>query len=92
MPLPQEIQEELERKRREEHRQAERDSFWAHVRTALMCVGWSVVGMGIMGFGLHTNDPEFGKIFWNGGMVVGYAGISFTLIRAYRKSKERGDI
>ena len=45
MPLPQEIQEELERKRREEHLEAERDSFWAHVRTALTCVAWSVAGL-----------------------------------------------
>ena len=92
MPLPQEIQEELERKRREEHLQAERDAFWAHVRTALMCVGWSVVGLAFMGWGLHTNDPDLGQIAWKGGMVVGYAGILFTLIRAHSKAKDRGDV
>jgi len=91
VPLPQEIQEELERKRRAEHLQAERDSFWAHVRTALMCVAWSAVGVMCMGFGLHTSDPELGQVFWKGGMVVGYAGILFTLIRAHAKAKERGD-
>jgi len=92
MPLPQEIQEELERKRREEHLQAERDAFWAHVRTALMCVGWSVVGLAFMGWGLHTNDPDLGQMAWKGGMVVGYAGILFTLIRAHSKAKDRGDV
>jgi hypothetical protein len=92
MPLPPEIQEELERKRREEHRQAERDSFWAHVRTALTCVAWSVAGIACMGFGLHTSDPELGQVFWKGGMVIGYAGILFTLVRAHSKAKERGDV
>ena len=91
MPLPPEIQEELERKRREEHRQAERDAFWANVRTALMCVGWSAAGLGVMAFGLHTNDPEIGGIAWKGGMVVGYAGILFTIVRWHTKAKDRGD-
>ena len=92
MPLPQEIQEELERKRREEHLQAERDSFRAHVRTALMCVAWSILGLAFMGWGLHTDDPDLGQIAWKGGMVVGYAGILFTLIRAHSKAKDRGDV
>ena len=92
MPLPQEIQEELERKRRQEHLQAERDSFWAHVRTALTCVGWSAVGLVCMGFGLHTTDPDLGQIFWKGGMVVGYVGILVTLVRAHGKARERGDV
>jgi len=92
MPLPQEIQEELERKRREEHVQAERDSFRARVRTALLCVVWSAAGLAFMGWGLHTNDPDLGQIAWKGGMVVGYAGILFTLIRAHAKAKDRGDV
>jgi hypothetical protein len=92
MPLPRHIREEMERKRVEEHRRAERDAFWAHVRTALTCVAWSVVGMAVMGWGLHTNDRELGEVAWRGGMIVGYAGILFTLVRAYSKAKERGDV
>jgi hypothetical protein len=45
-----------------------------------------------MGFGLHTSDPELGQVFWKGGMVIGYAGILFTLVRAHSKAKERGDV
>jgi uncharacterized membrane protein YidH (DUF202 family) len=92
MPLPRHIQEELEEKRRNEHQAAERDAFRAHVRTALMCVAWSAIGLVGMGFGLHTTDPELGQIFWKGGMIVGYAGILGTLVRAYAKAKQRGDI
>jgi hypothetical protein len=92
MPLPPEIQEELERKRREEHQEAERDAFWANVRAALMCIAWSIAGLGVMAFGLHTTDPEIGGIAWKGGMIVGYSGIVFTLARWHSKAKDRGDV
>jgi hypothetical protein len=91
MPLPQHIREELELKRAAEHEQAERDSFRARVRTALLCVFWSCVGLLCMGFGLHTTDLELGKIAWQGGMIVGYTGILVTLARAFLKARERGD-
>ena len=92
MPLPKHVQEELERKRAAEHREAERDAFWAHVRTALMCVGWSAAGLAVMGYGLHTTDPDIGQACWKGGMILGYAGIAFTLVRAHGKAKDRGDV
>lgn len=92
MPLPQHIREELELKRVAEHQLAERDAFWARVRTAVMCVVWSGVGLLIMGWGLHTTDPELGQMAWLGGMIVGYSGIVFTLARAHLRAKERGDV
>jgi hypothetical protein len=91
MPLPQEIREELERKRLEEHKQASRDALWHNVRTAFACIGWSCAGLAIMGYGLHTNDADVGQAAFKGGMVVGYSGILFTLIRWHLKRKERGD-
>jgi hypothetical protein len=92
MPLPQHIRQELELKRVTEHQLAERDAFRARVRTAIMCVVWSAVGLFIMGWGLHTTDPDLGQVAWLGGMVVGYSGILFTLARAYLKARERGDV
>jgi len=91
MPLPQEIREEMERKRVDEHRLASRDAFRANVQAALMCVAWSAVGLVIMGWGLHTTDPDLGQAAWKGGMVVGYTGILLTVVRWYRKARERGD-
>ena len=92
MPLPREIREEMELKRADEHRRAERDAFWAHVRTAVTCVAWSVAGLGVMGWGLHTTDPDVGEIAWRGGIILGYAGILYTLLRAHAKARERGDV
>lgn len=91
MPLPRHLQEELEKKRLEEHQLAERDSFWAHVRTALQCVAWSVAGLACMAWGLHTTDAALGQLAWKGGVIVGYAGILTTLVRAYAKARDRGD-
>lgn len=92
MPLPRHIREELERKRVEEHRKASQDAFWAHVRTALMCIAWSGVGLVCMAWALHTTDRALGEIAWRGGVVVGYGGILFTLMRALVKARERGDV
>jgi len=81
----------MERKRVDEHRLASRDAFWANVQAALMCVAWSAVGLVIMGWGLHTTDPDLGQVAWKGGMVVGYTGILLTVVRWYLKARERGD-
>ena len=91
MPLPRELREEMERKHADEHRQASRDAYWANVRAALMCLGWSFAGLAVMGLGLHTSDAELGQVYWKGGMVLGYAGILFTIVRWHLKRRERGD-
>ena len=82
----------MERKRVEEHRLASRDAFRANIRAALMCIAWSCAGLVCMGWGLHTTDPELGQIAWKGGMVVGYAGILFTVVRWHAKARKRGDV
>jgi hypothetical protein len=45
-----------------------------------------------MAWGLHTTDPDLGQLAWKGGVIVGYAGILITLVRAYVKARERGDV
>ena len=92
MPLPREIREEMERRRVDEHRLASRDAFRANVRAGLMCVAWSCAGLVVMGWGLHTTDAELGEIAWRGGMILGYAGILVTVVRWYRKARQRGDV
>lgn len=82
----------MERKRVDEHRLASRDAFRANVQAALMCVAWSAVGLVIMGWGLHTTDPDLGQVAWKGGVIVGYTGILLTVVRWYLKARERGDV
>lgn len=91
MPLPRHIREEQERKRVEEHRLAGRDAMRATIWAAVTCVLWMCAGLVVMGWGLHTTDPELGQIAWKGGMILGYAGILFTVVRWHLKAKQRGD-
>jgi hypothetical protein len=91
MPLPRHIREEMELRRDQEHRLAQRDAFWATVRMGLMCIAWCGVGLVIMAWGLRTTDYDLGQIAWRGGQIVGYAGILFTVARWYSKARQRGD-
>ena len=64
---------------------------WALVRACLECIGSCCLGLVIMAFGFHVDDLELGKVFYYGGMVVGYGGITIALWGAYRRGEERGD-
>ena len=91
MPLPRHLLEEMAARRAAETVEAERDTRWDHVRTALLCVFWS--GLGIFGilWSAHTTDMSWGKAAFFGGLAVGNGGIIFTLLAAYRRGERRGD-
>jgi hypothetical protein len=91
MPIPRRYYEELQAKRQEEHRVAERDKRRSLLGTGLLCICWCVLGLGAFGLALHTTDPTFGEIFRWTSYVVTYGGISATLARAYLKGERRGD-
>lgn len=88
------LRAELERiaaERLEAERQIERTYKWELARVCLECLGSSAAGAVSMGFAMHTTDHGIGEIFWWGGMIVGYAGITLLLITAYHRGEERGD-
>lgn len=91
MPLPPDIRDELARRRFAEHAEAQRDTRRDHVRTALTCWGWCLLGIAMIGtsFGL-THQTLAEALFW-GGLGVGNAGMIFTLLGAYRRGEKRGD-
>lgn len=61
------------------------------VLTALACVGWCVVGLAFLGAGFAVHGVQKGwALVWSG-MIVGYGGITWTLVRAYKRGEERGD-
>ncbi len=91
MPLPKALQQEMERKRADEARIAERDTRRDVARTALLCASWSVAGCALMGFAFHTTSEAIGRVFFLGGQFVGYTGIVVTLVRAYWRGVRRGD-
>jgi len=91
MPIPKRYYEELQAKRQEEHRVAERDKSRDLFRTGLLCVVWCVSGLVVYAFAFHTIDPTLAQVFRWGAYIVTYGGITSTLARAYLRGERRGD-
>lgn len=91
MPIKKELYEEMQARREAEHVAAERDRRWSMIRSGMMCLVWAFAGLVCYGFAFHTTDPALAEIFRWGAYVITYGGVSFTLLRAYRKGEARGD-
>jgi hypothetical protein len=91
MPIPKRYYEELQAKRQEEHRVAERDKSRDLFRTGLLCVVWCVSGLAVYAFAFHTTDQTLAQVFRWGAYIVTYGGIASTLARAYLRGERRGD-
>jgi len=63
----------------------------ALIRAGFACLGWAALGLLCYGFALHTTSVETGRIYQWAAYLITYGGISFTLLRTYRKGEERGD-
>ena len=83
--------ERIGRERAEAEREARRETWRDLARTLLAVVGWCGLGLAIMFFAWYVNDRVLGKAFLWGGMGVGYAGMAYTLLAAYRRGERRGD-
>ena len=71
-------------------RQARRDERWLMIRTLLLCLVWSAIGIYCIGWSLHTSSRISGRIaFWSG-ILIGNAGILGTLIHTWRTAEDRG--
>jgi hypothetical protein len=91
MPLPRELLEEMQQRRRVETRLANRDKVRDLVWTALQCWGWAVLGIVCILWSAHTTVLWLGRTaFWSG-LAVGNGGIFFSLLAAYRRGERRGD-
>jgi hypothetical protein len=88
------LQAELERialERLASEREATRQSRRELARACLECIVSCLAGVVLLGLAFHTNDHATGMIFFYGGLVVGYSGITLALWGAYRRGQERGD-
>jgi hypothetical protein len=91
MPIEKELYERMQRDRDAEHRAAERDRRRSLVVTCAACLVWAVLGLVCYAFAFHTTDTGMAEIYKWGAYVVTYGGVSFTLLRAYRRGEKRGD-
>lgn len=88
------MQAELERiaaERLAAQREVERIYRREMLRAAGGCIGWCLAGCFLLLSAVHMTNPELAQIPWWGGYLVGYGGISYTLITAYNRGVERGD-
>jgi hypothetical protein len=91
MPVNKKLYEEMQARREAEHVAAERDRRWSMIRSGLMCLVWAFLGLVCYAFAFHTTDQTAAQIYRWGAYVITYGGVSYTLLRAYRKGEERGD-
>src|SRR3712207_8562431 len=45
-----------------------------------LCVGWMLLGLYLLGWSAHTSDEHYGRIAFYSGVIVGNAGILYTLL------------
>jgi hypothetical protein len=91
MPIDKKFYEEMQAKREAEHVHAERDRRWSFIRSGIACLIWAAAGLVCYAFAFHTTDAAMAQIYKWGAYLITYAGISFTLLRAYRAGEKRGD-
>jgi hypothetical protein len=91
MPMDKRLYEELQARNEAQHIAAERDRRRSMLWSALMCLVWAGLGLVCYGFAFHTTDPQIADICKWGAYLITYGGVSFTLLRAYRRGEQRGD-
>jgi hypothetical protein len=91
MPLRRELLEEMARAREASELEAERIRLHDMIRTGAFCVMWMLIGLYLLGWSMHTTDDRYARLAFYGGVIVGNAGIVFTLLRAYHRGEQRGD-
>lgn len=74
----------------ESERASTRDIRRELLLAAAKCIGWCAIGSLMIGEGLHVSDALTGQIWFWGGLVAGYSGIFYTILRLYRRGLVRG--
>jgi hypothetical protein len=91
MPLPRPLLEKMAAERNAAEVEAKRDRNRDLAWSALRCLLWSALGILCILWSAHTTDAAYGRIAFYGGLVVGNAGIVYTLLGVYKRGLSRGD-
>lgn len=92
MPSRKELLDEIGRAREVAELAAERAVRRALIRAGLLCIAWMLLGLYLLGWSMHTTDEYYGRVAFYGGLIVGNAGILYTLLNTYRRLEKRGDL
>lgn len=66
------------------HERALRREFLLYL---LSFIFWTLLGVGIAGWGMHTTRVAYSRVAIEVGMLLGNAGVLLTLLVAYRRSE-----
>jgi hypothetical protein len=91
VPLRKELLDQMVRVREAAELEADRVRRRDMICTGALCVVWMVLGLFLLGLSFHTTDDRYARPAFYAGVIVGNAGIVFTLLRAYRRGEQRGD-
>ena len=83
--------EDMQQKRDDENREADRERRRDMLMTALHCVAWCAVALALLGYAFHTTNRTWANASFFAGIGAGNGGIVFTLLAAYRRGERRGD-
>ena len=89
MPNRRELYEEMARRNAVLEKEAERRDRWSLAAVGLACIGWSALGILLIGWSLHLRDVQFARVVFWAGLLVGNAGILYTLLAAYARRGRR---
>jgi hypothetical protein len=92
MPLRKELLEEMGRAREAAELETERARRSELIRAAALCVAWMLLGLYLLAWSMHTTDYAYGRIAFYGGVIVGNAGMIYTLLNTHRRLEKRGDL
>jgi hypothetical protein len=91
MPMPKRYLDELGAKHKAAEQEARRASRSDILRTLRDIFFWTAVGLVVLAFAFHVNDRQLGVGLLWAGQGIGFGGVAFSLLAAYRRGEKRGD-
>lgn len=67
-----------------------REIRWAYARAVFLCIVSAAIALGATAWSVHTTDEASGQIAFWGGLLVGNAGIMWTLFATYARAVKEG--
>lgn len=92
MPLPAHLLDAMQAERDAAEAAAARDRRRDLIRALLECWGWTLLGLLLIGWALHTTSLTYGRAAFAAGVAIGNGGWIWSMLALYRRRERRGDL